>query len=106
MLRASFRFQPMTQVADGAVRQLTGTLLCAAVLLLSGCASLVQREAAGQAKAGQQEQALRTLEEGLRKYPEDASLRSQYLSLRDSTLDRWMAEAQRQRTLNRFDEAE
>jgi general secretion pathway protein D len=80
--------------------------LALGLFLLTGCASLVQREAEGQAKAGQPEQALRTLEEGMRKYPEDAPLRSQYLRLRDSTLDRWMAEAQRQRTLGRFDEAE
>jgi len=106
MPRAFFRFQPMTQPTHRRVRRPAVALLCAAALMLSGCASLVQREAEGQVKAGQQEQALRTLEEGLRKYPEDAPLRSQYLSLRDSTLDRWMAEAQRQRTLGRFDEAE
>ena len=53
-------------------------------ILLTGCASLVQREAEGQAKAGQPEQAMRTLEDGVRKYPEDAGLRSQYLRLRDN----------------------
>jgi general secretion pathway protein D len=84
-----------------------GSLFCAgALVLLAGCAGLVQREAEGQAKAGQQEQALRTLEEGLRKYPEDASLRSQYVLLRGQTLERWLAEAQRLRSSGKLDEAE
>jgi general secretion pathway protein D len=84
-----------------------GVLLCAsAFTLLAGCAGFVQHEAEGQAKAGQQEQALRTLEDGLRKYPEDASLRSQYLRLREETLERWLAEAQRHRAAGRLDEAE
>lgn len=80
---------------------LTGLLLC-----LAGCASLVHHEADRHAAAGQPEQALRTLEEGLRKHPEDASLRSRYLRLRDETMDRWLAEAQRHRAAGRLDEAE
>jgi general secretion pathway protein D len=84
-----------------------GSLLCAGVLvLLAGCAGLVQREAEGQAKAGQPEQALRTLEEGLRKYPEDASLRSQYLRLRGETMERWLADAQHLRSSGKLEEAE
>jgi general secretion pathway protein D len=81
-------------------------LLLTATLGLSGCASLVQREAESQRAAGQPEQALRTLEEGLRKYPEDVSLRSQYRRVRDETLERWLAEAQRHRANGRADEAE
>lgn len=96
----------MRSAAPGLLRQKAGGWLCAAALMLTGCASLVEREAEGQAKAGQPEQALRTFEAGLRKYPEDASLRSHYLRLRDETLERWMADAQRQRTLGRYDEAE
>jgi general secretion pathway protein D len=78
----------------------------AAVVGLAGCAGLVQREAQDQVAAGQPEQALRTLEEGLRKYPEDASLRTRFLRLRDDLLERWLADAQRQREAGRADEAE
>jgi len=75
-------------------------------MAMAGCAGLVQREAESQAAAGQPEQALRTLEEGLRKYPEDATLRSQYLRVRDVALERWLADAQRQRAAGRPDDAE
>jgi general secretion pathway protein D len=81
-------------------------LLASLLLCLAGCASLVHHEADRHAAAGQPEQALRTLEEGLRKHPEDASLRSRYLRLRDETMDRWLAEAQRHRAAGRMDEAE
>lgn len=80
--------------------------MAAMLYVTTGCAGLVQHEADRQAAAGQPEQALRTLEEGLRKYPEDASLRSRYLRLRDDTLERWLADAQRQRAGGRADEAE
>lgn len=74
--------------------------------VLAGCASLVQREADDQLAKGQPEQALRTLEDGLRKYPEDAAMRSQYLRVRDATLQRWLDDAQRQRDAGRPDDAE
>lgn len=80
--------------------------LLSAALCLAGCAGLVQREADSQLSAGQPEQALRTLEQGLRKYPEDAALRTQYLRVRDATLQRWLDDAQRQRDVGRTDEAE
>jgi general secretion pathway protein D len=78
-------------------------LLAASV---AGCASLVQREADEQLAKGQPEQALRTLEDGMRKYPEDAAMRSQYLRVRDTTMQRWLDEAQRQRDAGRVDDAE
>jgi len=81
-------------------------LILAAATVLAGCASLVQREADEQLGKDQPEQALRTLEGGMRKYPEDAALRSQYLRVRDATLQRWLDEAQRQRDAGRPDEAE
>lgn len=81
-------------------------LLMAAMVGLAGCAGLVLREAQDQVAAGQPEQALRILEEGLRKYPEDASLRARFLRLRDDLLERWLADAQRQRESGRADESE
>ncbi|MBN8486839.1 MAG: general secretion pathway protein GspD [Burkholderiales bacterium] len=78
----------------------------AALVLLAGCASLVQREADKQLRAGQREQALHTLEEGLRTYPENASLRSQYLRLRDETLEQWLADARRLRSAGQRDAAD
>lgn len=80
---------------------LAGLLSC-----LVGCAALVHHEADRYSAAGQPEQALRTLEDGLRKHPEDASLRSRYLRLREETMAAWLAEAQRHRRDGRVDEAE
>lgn len=76
------------------------------LLMTVGCASLVHHEADRFASAGQSEMALKTLEDGLRQHPSDASLRSRYLRLREETLERWLAEAQRLRAAGSDGEAE
>lgn len=88
------------------LRPMAWLLLAATGWMLAGCAALVHREADRLVASDQPEQALRSLEEGLRQHPEDVSLRSRYLRQRDDTLTRWLAEAQRQRAAGRLDEAE
>jgi len=106
MLRSRNRSDSLAGAKRSACALFLSALLGAAVLGLSGCAGLVQHEASEQVASGQSEQALRTLEDGLRRYPEDANLRAQYLKLRDATLQGWLDGAVRQRNAGRPDEAE
>ncbi|MCD2345007.1 general secretion pathway protein GspD [Ideonella azotifigens] len=106
MLSSLVRSIPLAGAKRGARVLCLSALFGATLLGLSGCAGLVQHEASEQAASGQPEQALRTLEDGLRRYPEDANLRAQYLTLRDATLQGWLDDAARQRSAGRPDEAE
>lgn len=95
---------PVTAPAGRFIRQ--GALLLLVLHLLAGCASLVRREANEQLAAGQPEAALRTLEAGLRKHPEDVELRAAYLRTRASQVDTAILEAERARQAGRPDDAE
>lgn len=93
-------------IRAGIFSRVAWVCLMGSLLGVAGCASLVLHEAARQAAAGQSEEALRTLEAGWRQHPNDAGLRSRFLRLRDETLVRWLADAQRLRADGRAEEAE
>ncbi len=80
--------------------------MLAGTLLASGCAEqTLQRQAREQAAAGQWPQALATLEEGLRRYPESVPLRSSLLQTRDQALATHLGAAAAARASGRLDEA-
>ena len=75
-------------------------------LLASGCAEqMLQRQAREQATAGQWPQALVTLQEGLRRYPESVPLRSSLLQTREQALATHLAAAAAARDAGRLDVA-
>ena len=75
-------------------------------LLASGCAEqMLQRQAREQATAGQWPQALATLQEGLRRYPESVPLRSSLLQTREQALATHLAAAAAARDAGRLDVA-
>ncbi|KQY88216.1 hypothetical protein [Pelomonas sp. Root1444] len=81
-------------------------LAMALILAMVGCAHPVQMEAERLQAAGRSEEALIALEQGLRREPENAQLRSHYLRLRTDTLNSWLSEALRLRVQGQLDEAQ
>lgn len=78
-----------------------------AVALLSGCAQQRIRDGAqAQLRAGEYEQALRDLEQGLKEYPDSAVLRAGMAEARSDALSKLVAEASRAQAEGRFDLAE
>ena len=83
-----------------------GWVVMVFALLASGCAEqMLQRQAREQATAGQWPQALVTLQEGLRRYPESVPLRSSLLQTREQALATHLAAAAAARDAGRLDVA-
>lgn len=78
----------------------------ALAVLASGCAQMVRDQASSQAREGKYEQAIAGLEEGLRRHPENAGLRSALLATRAEAVARWTAEAARLRAAGKWNDAE
>ncbi|WP_127995671.1 cohesin domain-containing protein [Piscinibacter defluvii] len=87
--------------------RLARLLLATSVLLLAaGCAQQRIRDEAQQAlRSGEYEQAVRTLEGGLKDHPDSALLRSGLIQARGEALGRLVAEAAAARAAGRYDEA-
>lgn len=78
-----------------------------AVLVLSGCAEQwIQRQAREQAANGQLPQAVALLEEGVRRHPESAPLRSNLLQLKAEQLQSHLTAAAAARDAGRLDDAQ
>lgn len=78
----------------------------AALLLVAGCAENRIREESRKAMAGgQYQQAMSTLENGLRDYPESTSLRTTLLQARADAQTRLISQALSQRAAGQYDEA-
>jgi len=83
------------------------TLVLSIGVLLCGCAEQRIRESAqGQMRAGRYEDAVRSLQEGLDKYPDSAILRAGVLEARTEAVSRVVNDATLARAQGRFDEAE
>ncbi|MFC7205941.1 secretin N-terminal domain-containing protein [Comamonas endophytica] len=80
--------------------------ICAAMLLLAGCAhQRIRDEAAAQLRGGQFEAAIETLREGSSRYPDSTALRSGLISSRDEALARLAAQATQERMNGQWDAA-
>lgn len=78
-----------------------------ALALLAGCAQQRIRDSAKtQLRAGEYEQALHELEQGLKDYPDSAVLRAGLIETRSDAMSRLIAEATRAQAEGRFDAAE
>jgi len=78
-----------------------------AVLLLSGCsAQMIRDRAQTSLREGHAEEAIKGLEEGLERHPDNPLLRSALLSTRAEAVARLAAQAGQLRTAGKFDEAE
>ncbi len=79
----------------------------AVLVLLAGCAQQRIRDSAqAQLRAGDYEQALRELEQGLKEHPDSAVLRAGMAEARSDAMTRLVAEASRAQAEGRFDLAE
>ena len=81
-------------------------LLAALALLATGCAQLVHDRAIAQMREGRYEQAIKELEAGLEKYPDNVALRSSLISARGEAFSRLTAQAAQYRAAGQWDEAE
>ncbi len=88
-------------------RPAAGTAVAlAALLLVAGCAETRIREESRKAMAGgQYQQAMSTLENGLRDYPESTALRTSLLQARADAQMRLISQALTQRAAGQYDEA-
>jgi len=96
-----------TRIFPSPVRPASGTAVAiAALLLVAGCAENRIREESRKAMAGgQYQQAMSTLENGLRDYPESTSLRTTLLQARADAQTRLISQALSQRAAGQYDEA-
>ena len=96
-----------TRLFPSPVRPASGTAVAiAALLLVAGCAENRIREESRKAMAGgQYQQAMSTLENGLRDYPESTSLRTSLLQARADAQMRLISQALSQRAAGQYDEA-
>lgn len=96
-----------TRLFPSPVRPASGTAVAiAALLLVAGCAENRIREESRKAMAGgQYQQAMSTLENGLRDYPESTSLRTTLLQARADAQMRLISQALSQRAAGQYDEA-
>lgn len=96
-----------TRIFPSPVRPASGTAVAiAALLLVAGCAENRIREESRKAMAGgQYQQAMSTLENGLRDYPESTSLRTSLLQARADAQMRLISQALSQRAAGQYDEA-
>jgi len=96
-----------TRLFPSPARPASGTAVAiAALLLVAGCAENRIREESRKAMAGgQYQQAMSTLENGLRDYPESTSLRTSLLQARADAQMRLISQALSQRAAGQYDEA-
>ena len=85
--------------------RLLSALLCIA-LGVTGCAQFVRDRALSQMREGHYEQAIKELQEGVERYPDNAPLRSSLIAARAEALARWSGEAAQHRAAGKWDEAE
>ncbi len=81
-----------------------GSLLAA--LVLSGCAQLIREDANAKLREGDYETAIQGLQEGVAKYPENATLRAGLVSAQTEAVSRLVAQAAQERAVGRFDDAD
>ena len=95
------------RISSSPVRPAAGTAVAlAALLLVAGCAETRIREESRKAMAGgQYQQAMSTLENGLKDYPESTALRSSLLQARADAQMRLISQALTQRAAGQYDEA-
>jgi len=95
------------RISSSPARPAAGTAVAlAALLLVAGCAETRIREESRKAMAGgQYQQAMSTLENGLKDYPESAALRSSLLQARADAQMRLISQALTQRAAGQYDEA-
>jgi general secretion pathway protein D len=87
--------------------RLRPALATLSLLLLSACAQQrLQEEAQTRARAGEYDKAAQLLDDGVRQYPDSASLRSSQIQLRNEALARLIAEAATARAQGRHDDAQ
>src|ERR1043165_5955443 len=96
-----------TRLFPSPARSVSGTAVAiAALLLVAGCAETRIREESRKAMAGgQYQQAMSTLENGLRDYPESTSLRTSLLQARADAQMRLISQGLSQRAAGQYDEA-
>lgn len=75
-------------------------------VVLSGCAQLVRDSATTKLREGDYETAIQGLQEGLTKYPENATLRAGLVAAQTEAVSRLVAQAAQQRAVGRFDDAD
>lgn len=81
-------------------------MLTAAVLLLAGCAQqLIRDEASTQLREGQYEASIKTLQDGVARYPESTTLRGGLISTRGEAISRLVAQATQERMQGQMDAA-
>ena len=115
MLQRSVRFVRLAgfsrHARSGVLQRPTSTTACTAgalavLLLLAGCAENRIRDESRRAMAGgQYQQAMSTLENGVREYPESTALRTTLLQARSEAQMRLISQALTQRAASQFDEA-
>lgn len=115
MLQRSVRFVRLAGFSrlarSGVLQRPAATTACtaaalAALLLLAGCAENRIRDESRRAMAGgQYREAMSTLENGLRDYPESTALRTTLLQARAESQMRLISQALTQRAAGQFDEA-
>jgi general secretion pathway protein D len=77
------------------------------LLLLGACAQQrINDEAQTRARAGDYDKAAQLLDDGVRRYPDSATLRSSQIQLRNEALARLVAEAATARAQGRYDDAQ
>ncbi len=80
--------------------------VCAAVLLLAGCAQqMIRDDATTQLRSGQYEAAVKTLQDGSSRYPDSVLLRSGLISTREEAIARLVAQATQERMQGQMDAA-
>lgn len=80
--------------------------VCAAAMLLVGCAQqMIRDDAATQLRSGQYEAAVKTLQDGSRRYPDSVLLRSGLISTREEAIARLVAQATQERMQGQMDAA-
>lgn len=89
-----------------AIQSIWRASLCAAVLLLAGCAQqMIRDDAATQLRSGQYEAAVKTLQDGSSRYPDSVLLRSGLISTREEAIARLVAQATQERMQGQVDAA-
>ena len=76
------------------------------MLCLAGCAATIQDKAADLSRAGHYDEAVKTLEDGIKQHPDDIALRANLTKLHVEAFDQLLAEVNKQRTAGNLDEAE
>jgi general secretion pathway protein D len=83
-----------------------GSVWITAVLLLAGCAQqLIRDEASTQLREGQYEASIKTLQDGVARYPESTTLRGGLISTRGEAIAHLVAQATQERMQGQMDAA-